>query len=172
MLISSSESALDSLYCQFCKAIKLQQAFFARDRHHRVDDRLFDVIRCPSCGLGYTYPKLSLGEIEPYYPLKYYNLDKSLHIESLRHTRRHRKIRLRRIRRYVSSGLLIDIGAGTGMFLKSACEHGFQVEGLEISKEAAEFGRLTWNLNIKQGNLHETSFPNNHYDVVTLSHVF
>jgi predicted SAM-dependent methyltransferase len=77
-----------------------------------------------------------------------------------------------RIKRYASGGLLLDIGAGTGMFMKWAKDSGFAVEGLELSKDAAEYGSKQWGLAIRQGDLHKTIFPPNRYDVVTLSHVF
>jgi SAM-dependent methyltransferase len=93
-------------------------------------------------------------------------------MEASKAARLFRQDRIHRIQRYVASGKLIDIGSGTGMFLKTARESGFDVHGLEISKDAATFGNITWGLDIKQGNLYDCVFPPDRYDVVTLWHVF
>jgi 2-polyprenyl-3-methyl-5-hydroxy-6-metoxy-1,4-benzoquinol methylase len=117
-------------------------------------------------------PELSLDQLGRYYPDAYYSLDENIQMEASRVSRLFRNDRMNRIRRYVLSGKLLDIGSGTGMFLKTAREHGFEVHGLEISKSAATFGGSTWGLDIKQGNLQDSILPPDQYDVVTLWHVF
>jgi SAM-dependent methyltransferase len=146
--------------------------FEAVDRNRRVDNQVFEILRCPRCGMGCTMPKLPSDQLGRYYPDAYYGLDENILMEAGRASRLFRQDRMNRIQRYVSSGRLIDIGSGTGMFLKTAREYGFDVEGLELSKKAATFGNATWELDIKQGNLHESVFPPDRYDVVTLWHVF
>jgi 2-polyprenyl-3-methyl-5-hydroxy-6-metoxy-1,4-benzoquinol methylase len=145
-------------------------AFPAKDRNRAVDAREFSIMRCPECGIGHTIPKLSAADLSRYYTHEYYSLDSNLELEAA--TRPYNQARIKAMRRFVERGKLLDIGAGTGMFLKAAQESGFDAEGLEISEDAAAFGRCQWNLNIRQGNLLETHFPDNHYDAVTLSHVF
>jgi SAM-dependent methyltransferase len=132
----------------------------------------FDIMSCPSCDFGHTFPRLSVNQLLRYYPTEYYSVDRSVLLEQKWQTRRYRKTRIQRIRRYVQSGLLLDIGCGPGMFLKTAKESGFETEGLEISPEAAQLGRKIWGLTIREGYLQEISFPADHYDVVTLWHVF
>ena len=64
-------------------------------------------------------------------------------------------------------GSLLDIGAGTGDFLKAAKEKGWQVYGVEPNKNAA-------NLALGKGVLLETSlddFDGKQFDVITLWHV-
>jgi 2-polyprenyl-3-methyl-5-hydroxy-6-metoxy-1,4-benzoquinol methylase len=117
-------------------------------------------------------PKLSSDELGRYYPDAYYSIDENILIEASKASRRFRTDRINRIRRYVSSGSLLDIGSGTGMFLKTAKEYGFDVHGLEISNNAVTFGKTTWGLDIKQGDLGDSVLPLNQYDVVTLWHVF
>jgi SAM-dependent methyltransferase len=75
-------------------------------------------------------------------------------------------------KRFVSSGTLLDLGCGSGMFLKTAREQGFSVHGIEMSKDAARVGREQWKLDIEQGNLYELPLGQNAYDVITLWHVF
>jgi 2-polyprenyl-3-methyl-5-hydroxy-6-metoxy-1,4-benzoquinol methylase len=39
-------------------------------------------------------------------------------------------------------GTLLDIGCGTGDFVRAACEHGYQAVGIDSDREAIEAGRL------------------------------
>lgn len=156
--------------CEICGSRDTQFLFNARDKNRKVDHRLFRLIRCRTCGVGFTRPKLSGAELAAYYPREYYSLDDNVNLE--RALRRHNRARVQRIKRFINGGKLLDIGAGTGMFLKAARESGFEVHGLEISGEAARFGRDTWRLDIRTGDLHATTLPANTYDVVTLGHVF
>jgi len=156
--------------CEVCGSAKTEVLFRANDRNRQISQRQFNVTRCMHCGVGFTTPKLSASELTKFYSHEYYSLDNNLKLEEA--TRPYNQTRVDRIRRFVKSGRLLDIGAGTGMFLKTARENHFEVEGLEITTDAAVFGRQTWGLNIRQGNLHETSLPTNAYDIVTLGHVY
>ena len=171
MQVADSNQNKNEIYCIFCPKSMLRTAFSTKDRNRRVDDRIFTVMTCPFCGLGYTYPRLNLEELTHYYPLEYFSIDDNQKIEGIKHSRRYRQVRIARIKKYFSSGLLLDVGAGTGMFLKTAKENHYDVEGLEISKNAAQFGRSAWGLTIKEGDFENTSYPMNHYDIVTLGHV-
>lgn len=65
---------------------------------------------------------------------------------------------------------LLDVGAGNGDFLARASEAGWQVEGLEPDPHACT-GASSRGLKMHQGNLTNIQFPDNYFDVVTLSHV-
>lgn len=72
---------------------------------------------------------------------------------------------IRQIRRFASSGRLLDIGCATGDFLEAAKEH-YEVEGLELSGWAAEIAR-------KRGfTVHRSDLagfrPESPYDLLTL----
>ena len=172
MQANTSETSEQVKYCIFCKATKLKFAFIAKDKNRRGNDNIFTIKRCPKCGAGYTIPMLNDRELAQYYPTEYYDVRDNLRIESNKKSRRFREIGIKRIHKYIKSGLLLDIGAGTGRLLKTAREFGYQVEGLEISNEAAEFGRNTWGLNITGGNFEYVTLQKGYYDVVTLIHVF
>jgi 2-polyprenyl-3-methyl-5-hydroxy-6-metoxy-1,4-benzoquinol methylase len=156
--------------CEVCGCATTSLVFTATDTNRQIDDRRFDVRRCFNCGVGCTIPKLSASELSKYYTQEYYSLDNNLRLEEA--TRPHNQVRVDRVKQFIKSGKLLDIGAGTGMFLKTAKENGFNAEGLEITEDAAAFGRKTWGLAIRKGNIHETILTMNSYDVVTLGHVY
>lgn len=67
----------------------------------------------------------------------------------------------------VNKGKLLDIGAATGFFMNLAKGRGFDVTGVELSDFAAEIGRKK-GLNLITGDLLVQSFPEKHFDVITM----
>lgn len=161
-----------SRICRICLTAPLQFLFDATDTNRNIDERAYSVLACPLCQVAQTFPVLSAREVERYYTREYYAIDESIALEASRQSMRERAARIRRIRRYLKSGRLLDVGAGMGLFLKTARESGFEVQGLELSREAARLGKKLWDLDIAHGDLLTAALPGSHFDVVTLSHVF
>jgi SAM-dependent methyltransferase len=70
-----------------------------------------------------------------------------------------------------SQGRLLDIGSGSGSYLQTMKNLGWEVEGVEPDEQAVEFSRKC-GLNVRHGTLEELALPNRYYDVITMSHVF
>jgi 2-polyprenyl-3-methyl-5-hydroxy-6-metoxy-1,4-benzoquinol methylase len=65
---------------------------------------------------------------------------------------------------------LLDIGCAYGIFLKIACEMGFKVQGIEVSKSASNYGIKNYDLSIHNGTL-DSYFkrnPSARFDVITM----
>ena len=60
-----------------------------------------------------------------------------------------------RLKRYIQSGRLLDVGCFTGNFLRFAERHGFQGVGVECSPVAVELGRARHGLQLYQGYFEE-----------------
>lgn len=71
---------------------------------------------------------------------------------------------------------LLDIGCGTGLFLVAASQAGRSVQGVEVSRQAAELGRAVHDLPVHIGMIEELRLADESFDVVTawevLEHVF
>jgi SAM-dependent methyltransferase len=63
---------------------------------------------------------------------------------------------------------VLDIGCGSGDFLRIASEMGWRTAGIDPDPQAAV---LKSNLNVVRAGLPDTNLPSEAYDVVTLSHV-
>lgn len=76
---------------------------------------------------------------------------------------------LKSIEFFKKTGKLADVGIGTGLFLKIAREHGWDVFGIDISNYA--LGRVKKNgIKLFQGQLENVSFKDNFFDVVNMRH--
>jgi SAM-dependent methyltransferase len=77
------------------------------------------------------------------------------------------------IRRFTgrSTGRLLEIGSAGGWFLKTAREAGWDVRGVEFSRDAAEFARSHLALDVFCGELADAGFPPQRFDVIYLADV-
>jgi SAM-dependent methyltransferase len=71
----------------------------------------------------------------------------------------------------VENGNLLDIGCGTGGFLRNMQTLGWNVFGVEPDVNAVERGRKFNNINIFEGTLEKAAFPDETFDAITLIHV-
>jgi 2-polyprenyl-3-methyl-5-hydroxy-6-metoxy-1,4-benzoquinol methylase len=65
----------------------------------------------------------------------------------------------------------LDIGCATGMLIESMKRKGWTVQGVDICRESAEYGRRTRGVDIFPGTLPEARFPDNSFSVVHFSHL-
>jgi len=73
-----------------------------------------------------------------------------------------------RAKKYKKNNSFLDIGCFRGDFLFGAKEFGWNVYGTEISKEAVDYGKENYDLDIHLGSLLDANFENDYFDVVTL----
>ena len=116
----------ETVACNLCGSTDQEFLFALRDYRLRVDDLLWRVVRCRSCGLGYLNPRPTRSEIGRYYPRDYFG-DRESNWE--RHQRQ---------AAYVpgTGGRLLDIGTASGEFLSVMRDRGWDVVGIEPSDEA------------------------------------
>jgi 2-polyprenyl-3-methyl-5-hydroxy-6-metoxy-1,4-benzoquinol methylase len=61
---------------------------------------------------------------------------------------------------------LLDVGFGAGDLLRAAVRANWDAEGTEVSRPAVEYAH-TLGLNVHRGELSETKYPDDYFDVVT-----
>jgi 2-polyprenyl-3-methyl-5-hydroxy-6-metoxy-1,4-benzoquinol methylase len=65
---------------------------------------------------------------------------------------------------------LLDVGCATGFFLEAARQDGWDVHGLEANPYQADFARGQ-GLDVHSEAIEDTTFPENHFDAVTMFEV-
>jgi 2-polyprenyl-3-methyl-5-hydroxy-6-metoxy-1,4-benzoquinol methylase len=118
----------------------------AGDRLHGLPGR-FRVVRCRGCGLMRTNPRPTAETIGFYYPTEYRPHQAQATSEPRKSSSR--------LRRAIGSlfefqamslpdlrpGKLLEVGCGSGGFLRAMSDRGWRVSGLEPSEKAAENAR-------------------------------
>jgi len=138
----------------------LKQKVFCKD---------YSLVKCKNCGFKYILPEPTKSELESIYSSDI-DFDKMYYFNPSQ-VQKEAKRRIKSIVRHKSKGKLIDVGCGSGYVLDCAKKNGFQVEGVEISKEAANVARTKFDAKVKVGDLLELNYPTECADVITMFHV-
>lgn len=146
--------------------------FSSRDRLQGLPGE-FHIVRCRKCGLIRTNPRPTKDTIMFYYPEGYLRLisnDPANDQESSSHSNF--------VKRYVNktlqfetesvppmkAGKFLEVGCGTGRFLKKMANNGWNVTGIEPSKEAAD-NLISMGFEIHWGTLDTAPDPHVPYDM-------
>jgi SAM-dependent methyltransferase len=145
------------LYCLLCGSEQIQAV-----------DAPYNLYRCRACGYVFDNPRPTLAALVSFYskPGKY---DSWLEIEVLKDRLWAR--RLRKLMKHASRGNLLDVGTGTGQFLKVAKPFFQSVTGTEVSESGLRVARERYELEVVRGELGECALPQNAFDTITLFHV-
>lgn len=161
--------------CPACEATAITDLFHARD--HLVSGKEFLIRQCNVCGMGWTADPPPEAEAGAYYVSEEY-ISHSDRKQSLSDNLYHfaRSFMLRRKRRVVkaaalrSSGVLLDIGSGTGYFAGFMKDRGWQVTGIEINADARNYSAARFGIRVvSPGEIRDIASGS--ADCITLWHV-
>jgi 2-polyprenyl-3-methyl-5-hydroxy-6-metoxy-1,4-benzoquinol methylase len=107
--------------CNLCGADDTRPIYALRDYRLRVDDRLWNLVQCRRCSLGYLNPRPTIEEIGRYYPGTYFGRRGGM-------TRRY-SVQAEYLPE--PPGDLLDIGAARGDFMEFVRRRGWNVTGIE-----------------------------------------
>jgi len=182
------KTQLEYTKCDFCGENKTN---LFREAVYEDTRERFKMVRCDNCGLVYLNPRPARDIIGRYYPVdSYYSYQDFSDKKRFNYREWLKKISLEGyyssknifkklishllVRNFMivlpkeKKGRLLDIGCGSGEFLNQMKIFGWEVWGVEISREAADTGNKR-GLNIFCGELGGADFPDNFFDVVVLS---
>jgi len=133
---------------------------------------VFRIVKCRKCKLVCLSPRPSQEVISKYYNPDYYwgidlkkdNLNKEFEKRDKAYNTLYKNIFERN-----KVGSILDIGAGTGLFLSKFKEKGWNIDGVELSKQTCKFAKQTYDIELRCGDLLKQSIPTNIFDVVTLN---
>jgi SAM-dependent methyltransferase len=161
--------------CPACQSTRIQHKYDIKD--HSVSGEVFPVWICLSCRFMFTQQIPDAATIGPYYRSsayvshtdtreglinRLYHLVRNLTLQSKK------KLLVRSTRK--STGSLLDLGCGTGAFLKVMHDAGWQVQGLEPDDAAAKIARERSGLQVdKPEKIHGLNAET--FDAITLWHV-
>lgn len=120
--------------CRHCGA-ETENAFHIQDINRRIGSGRFPYVRCKNCGLLFLEnPPEDIGS---YYPPEYYVIPKSVAELASWSVSEQYKIDL--VRRFRTSGRLIEIGPASGGFCYLSKAAGFDVSAIEMDRRSCQF---------------------------------
>ena len=138
-----------------------------------ADSRVYAVSMCGDCRVAVTVPPPSAEDLERlYYSGNYRSaggrrfnpfIEFFIYLSRLQ--------RKRRIKKYVKRGRILDIGCGRGLALEVMRRDGWEVAGVEFSREAAACADRQYGIHVVHGVIEEWGFQPGSFDVITIYHV-
>lgn len=161
--------------CPCCNSKDLVMALSAKD--HTVTGETFDIWHCNNCIARFTQAIPDQNEIQKYYRSEKYishSETKQGFINNIYHYIRKRTLKSKRNliekNTKLSFGNILDIGAGTGAFLRTMKDAGWKVTGVEPDETARTNAQQLYGLSLLPSEdiftLEAAS-----YDAITLWHV-
>lgn len=138
--------------------------------------KTLETVACSDCGLMRTNPMPTESELESYYRNEY-RLDYQLASKNppkfhLVRSMRDAQKRAERLKAALVPGArILDVGCGTGEFLKLARDRGCEVIGIEPGKSYAEFARKAYGVDVINGPWQAAQLPAESFDVITCNQV-
>lgn len=158
--------------CQVCGGKGFRDAIQATD--HSVSGERFQIVSCATCGAWFTSPRPGPKNIGAYYQSNSYishtNSRKSLVDKAYQLVRNITLSHKRKlIRSFAPRGSVLDIGCGTGQFLKHMKDSGYEITGVEPDSSARGIAETTCEQKI-HASVDDLS-SSQQFDVITMWHV-
>jgi SAM-dependent methyltransferase len=153
--------------CPYCNAV-CEAGISAPDVNRGVSKVVFHLARCTRCGLRFcTNPPADLA---PYYTTDYHFVPSSAadldpHLPA-------QKFKLDLLRRFKTSGDVLEIGPSTGMFCRLAQVAGFNVSAIEMDADCTRFlnDKLGVRALLSSDPTHVMAHEQRSYDAICLWH--
>jgi 2-polyprenyl-3-methyl-5-hydroxy-6-metoxy-1,4-benzoquinol methylase len=162
--------------CPVCAGNQFKDFLVCKD--YTVSSEEFKIVSCQDCGFKFTNPRPNEAEIGTYYQSDEYishsDTRKGL-VNQMYHTVRKRALKgklklIEQIHANKQTKKILDFGCGTGAFLKTCQEAGWQITGIEPDAKAREIAQAQNQASFFE-NIAQTDFENKSFDVITLWHV-
>jgi len=169
--------------CDLCGEKEFKFLFKNKDTLHQIDEE-YDINQCKNCGLIFINPQPEGIELANHYPSDYYTFSAktSKFIDLLYNIYYFENNPLKKVALLslkplvrtilvVKGGRCLDVGCGSGEFLRHLKRAGMDAYGVEPGAFDEKFVKEN-NLNVVRGTLIDAKFPSNYFDVITINHVF
>lgn len=159
--------------CPVCGETEFKK--FLRVRDYMISKEKFNIVTCENCSFHFTNPIPEEKNIGKYYKSTDYishSSNKKGIINFLYNIVRKKTLKKKvdLIRYEIEGDELLDIGSGTGHFLKAAKDKGFNGIGIEPNAEARKFAHSKNEVrSVSQEELHV--MERHSFDVITMWHV-
>jgi 2-polyprenyl-3-methyl-5-hydroxy-6-metoxy-1,4-benzoquinol methylase len=152
----------------FGKAGRVSDIF---KKHSAID--AVNIVRCLECTGKYIHPMMYFSEEfrKELYSLDYFGSNGKLEDTKNMEEKVSIMTEVRKLCGDARGKSLLDIGCGTGEFLRAGAAGGFDVTGIDVDSTTTEYVAKKYGFHTVTGLLGGDTFPERSFDVVVLSHV-
>lgn len=148
--------------------------------HHELDINLWEIpgtysiCKCKDCDIYLQNPRVKSKYVSIYYKDEVYwgsDLDRMGKDVSYKNNRSEKYDYIFKNINPDIKGSVLDVGCGTGLLLSSFKKRGWEVKGIDTSKNIVNYANRTFNVNAHVADLKSFKSGNKRYDLVTMTHV-
>lgn len=162
--MNTGSAGANTSTCAVCGSTSWRDVFTARDRLHPAVAP-FPIAQCAGCGVLRTMPEMTESELAAFYPNDYWG-EEETKPEWIRSSQAEKTTFLRACG--LSSGTILDVGCGAGLFLRALDAVKWERYGLETGAPAAQVAARHLGLDrVICGALLQAAYPKAFFDVVT-----
>ncbi len=159
------EDYTDRIKCPLCKYYISKNKFYFKSPI-KISEQ-YEIRVCPECKHLFTNPLPSVQVLDYFYNSDSFS-SHLLNSNQNEYIKKENVSKWELIRKFKSSGLLLDIGCGVGNFISLGKNYNFEVAGIEGSNKLADYGKNTLGLNITETSLENCPEDFIKADVITL----
>ncbi|HIJ86961.1 MAG TPA: class I SAM-dependent methyltransferase [Desulfuromonadales bacterium] len=138
--------------------------------HTGAGEKKYSVCYCEACVLGKTVPSPDDATLHELHSTQYYRNGEGVRfatpfewlVEGMR------RWRVYRLSHFVRNGRALDIGCGSGRFLRALRHSGWEVAGLELNDDTATAARTVHGLMVETAL---GAFTDESFDLISITHV-
>lgn len=159
--------------CPWCDTLDIEKGNDIKDFFFSQED--FSLYTCKACGLVFTNPRPDLVNLGHYYESDNYyshSSDKRGFLPFIyrKIKERNLKIKFKQVASDIPCGQILDIGCGTGDFLKLCRENGWAINGIEPNANAAKLAVKKLSIPVLEPS-GSIELLDNSFDLITMWHV-
>lgn len=165
---------MKNIACPTCSASVSEPYLRAYDLNWRTSAEGFSLVRCTACGTVYLTPAPEEGELDKYYPPRYYTRASGA-VEVTEAVKRGMeagfRYRLRTLSSLGPAGTMLDIGCGDGHFISFMRRQHWDAWGVEISTSACSYAVEKLGLppdRVICGDILKAPLPAGRFDLITM----
>ncbi len=160
-------------HCPICN--ETQTKLFLACKDNTVSRETFNIVECVSCGFKFTNPRPEADKLGEYYKSEAYvshsNTNKGFVNSAYQLVRKYTLLKkLQLISKFFKTGKILDIGCGTGEFLKTFKDAKWNTLGIEPSDEVRKIAKQNYGLDVR-GEAEIKNLESGSFDVITMWHV-
>ncbi len=162
---------MNNLSCPICRSKNIELRITSKDYLMlKGDSEDFFVYLCKDCQNGFSYPFLNNDDLSKYYPDDYdcYKSHKSL-TGLIQKIKAGKDVRIiKKILKGAGKGVL-EIGAGSGLFLSLLKNASLNVTGIEMSSSGVKYAKETFGIDLEKCFFEDYN-SSNRFDMIIAFH--
>jgi len=151
--------------CDICGTETARELYNAKDRLSNSSDE-YTIAECTTCGVWRTLPIVNDSQLSKYYGEDYWGASQEPSQKWIESSQTDKTAFLRRCG--LTRGRILDVGCGSGFFLRALSAENWDRFGVEISSSASETAAHAIGANrVFAGTLSDVKFEPLSFDVIT-----